>query len=278
MSKVLPVLMGFVVAGAVWAQDTQVEDGKAVVTRAVESALGAGGLKLKGKVDTQSSDNQIFQMLGMGRNNGFAGKFSATISSGTVVVTCEDKDGSFDIVKCGEKVIKRQVWDKEPKQIDEFAAEVGCLVDLEKVKASLGKAKLGKPETKEIDGRKITVVKGTMPLKLVGAEEGDDEMDPSDLMNWQKHMKLTTVEIKVEFRIGEDGSLTRLSYEVGKRSKLLEMVKIQMGQMQGQNEDEEEEEDDDKPHVTVSYTLDVEACGGDVKAEVPAELKRYFEK
>lgn len=275
MSKMLPVLMGFVVAGAAWAQDTQVEDGKSAVTRAVESALGTGGLKFKGKVDNRSSD-QMFQMFGMGRTTGFTGKFSATISSGTVVVTCEDKEGSFDIVKRGDKVVKRQVWEKEPRQIDEFAAEVGCLVDLEKVKANLSKAKLGKPETKEIDGKKITVVKGTMPLKLVGAEEGDDEMDPNDLMNWQKQMKLTTVEIKVEFRIAEDGSLTRLSYELGKRSRLLEMVKNQMGQMQGQNEDEEE--DDDKPHATVSYTLDVEACGGDVKAEVPAELKKYFEK
>lgn len=274
--KVLPVLMGFVIAGAGWAQDTQVEDGKAAVSKAVDSALAAAGLRFKGKVDNQSSDNQMFQVLGMGRNSGFTGKFTATVSSGTILVTSEDKNGSFEIVKCGPRVIKRQVWEKEPRQIDEFAAEIACLIDLEKVKASLGKAKLGKPETREIDGKKVTVVKGTLPLKLVGADE-DDDADPADLMNWQKHMKLTTVEIKAEFRLAEDGSLARLTYELGKRSKLLEMVKIQMGQMQGK-EEEEEEEEDGKPHATVSYTLDVEACGADVKAEVPAELKKYFEK
>lgn len=268
--------MSLMIALLLTLQDTQVQDeAKATLEKALAETTKSA-VKIDGKVSRDSDGGQMDQMKilikGLGqKEEPFEGKFTGLISGEEAHLKVDTSDVVSDIYRRGEKVIKRQTWNKKRQGIDEFSNEAASLTNLSRFKSAIAKAKV---ELK--DG----VAKGTLPTRLIEETEEDegDANNPLKMAGLGGKDTLQSIEFTATI---VDGKITKIVYTLVKESAMSNII-MRFGNGQnpfgGGQEDEDEGKDKKKKRGAaesrVTYTL--ELSSSDAQVEIPKELNKFF--
>jgi hypothetical protein len=209
----------------------------------------------------------------------FEGSFSGVVSGEEGHLKIDTSDVLTDIYRRGDKIIKRQTWNRKRQGIDEFASEASGLSNLGRLKTALGKAKFEAVKDEE----KTKTVKGTLPTRFLGDSESEEENpnDPMAMLKLGGKDKLESIEFTATID-KESGRLAKIVYTLVKESSMGNiMMRIQGGQNPfGGGEDEEEGQDKKKKRkantseTRVTYAMDLSTSEG--KVEIPKELDKFF--
>jgi hypothetical protein len=274
------------------AQDeTKVQDeANGVLAKALEGAKS--GLKFKGSTSREQDEMQAqvkIILAGMGRREEpYEGRFTGTVSGDEAHIRIESSDGATDIYRRGDKVVKQQAWTKRRVGVEDFTNEAMALCNLGRLKAALDKAKLTVSE-EEKDGKKLKMVKGELPKRLIETPADEEENDPGNPFGQLKIMglgggeKLQKIEVKAWID-AESGALTKISYTLTKKSSF---GGIRIGGP-GFGEEDPGDGDEEKPKkgerripgmnqsTEVTYSFEVTESGEGAKVELPKGLERFF--
>jgi hypothetical protein len=257
-------------------QDTQVQDeAKTALEKAAAETI-KGAVKIDGRVSRDSDGGQMDQMKilikGLGqKEEPFEGKFGGVVSGEEAHLKIDTSDVVSDIYRRGDKVIKRQTWNKKRQGIEEFSNEAAALSNLTRFQSAIAKA--SKLEMK--DG----VVSGTLPTRLIGEaeEEEEDANNPLKMAGLGGKDTLQSIEFKATIA---DGKITKIVYTLVKESAMSNIImRFGGGQNPFGGGDEDEDGQDKKKkrgagETRVTYTLELSST--DAKVEIPKELDKFF--
>lgn len=265
--------MSFVIALLLAVQDTQVQDdAKTVLEKAIDETAKSA-VRIDGKVSRESDGGQMDQLKilvkGLGqKEEPFEGKFTGVVAGEEAHLKVDTDDVVSDIYRRGDKVIKRQTWNRKRQGIEEFSNEVASLSNLNRLKSAVAKAKL---EMKD------NVIKGTLPTRLVSEVEEDEEDagNPLRMAGLGGKDALQSIEFTATI---VDGKIAKIAYTLVKESSMGNIImRIGGGQNPFGGGDDDEDDKKKKPGAAesrVTYTLELSPT--DVSVEIPKDLNKFF--